>query len=496
MGIDINLLREDKGGNPELVRESQRRRYADVTLVDQVLEKDKEWRQAIFRNDLYNRLLRQCSKAIGEKMKKKSIDGDNDGIGAIIDELCTNVEELDLSGLKVLSVNGIKEVKLKLDDEQKKNKDRTLQLDNERKNLLNHIGNLVHDSVPINNDEDLNKVEYTSGDIETIKKYSHIDLIHMIDGMDGERGSVVAGARGYYLKGAAVWLEHAIVQLALRQLDEKDYVPLYTPFFMKKSVMSEVAQLSQFDEELYKVIGRASEDVNEKNTSEKYLIATSEQPIAAYHRDEWLNASMLPIKYAGWSTCFRQEVGSHGRDSRGIFRVHQFEKVEQFCLCSPKNNESWKLMEEMIENAKLFNEALGLPYRIVNIVSGALNDAAAKKFDLEAWFPGSKAFRELVSCSNCTDFQSRRLMTRYGQKGMDGSVEYVHMLNATMCATTRTICCILENYQTETGIEVPKVLQDFMPKRFKQFIPFVKPPLIDENTTTTTTTTTTKKNKK
>jgi len=250
---------------------------------------------------------------------------------------------------------------------------------------------------------------------------------------------------------------------------------------MKKEVMQEVAQLSQFDEELYKVIGKGSENVEDKTVSEKYLIATSEQPIAAFHRDEWISEKQLPIKYAGISTCFRQEVGSHGRDTRGIFRVHQFEKIEQFVITSPHDDESWKTMDEMINNAENFCKMLNIPYRIVCIVSGALNNAAAKKLDLEAWFPGSGAFRELVSCSNCLDYQARRLRVRYGQtKKMNASTEYCHMLNATMCAVTRVICVLLEMNQTETGIKVPEALKMYMPEKYKDEIPFIAKAPIDE----------------
>ncbi|CAN7976584.1 unnamed protein product [Ixodes persulcatus] len=214
---------------------------------------------------------------------------------------------------------------------------------------------------------------------------------------------------------------------------------------------------------------------------EKYLIATSEQPIAAFYRDEWLSPEALPLRYAGLSSCFRQEVGSHGRDTRGIFRVHQFEKVEQFCITSPHDNKSWEMFDEMIGNAEEFCQKLGIPYRVVSIVSGALNNAAAKKHDLEAWFPASGAFRELVSCSNCLDYQSRRLLIRYGQtKKMNAQTEYVHMLNATMCAVTRVICAILENHQTETGVVVPEALRPFMPPAFRELIPFVKPAPVDE----------------
>lgn len=212
----------------------------------------------------------------------------------------------------------------------------------------------------------------------------------------------------------------------MQMLVKKDFVPLYTPFFMRKDIMQEVAQLSQFDDELYKVTGKGSEKADDKSVDEKYLIATSEQPIAAFHREEWLDEKKLPIKYAGLSTCFRQEVGSHGRDTRGIFRVHQFEKVEQFVITSPHDDASWKGMDEMIGNAEEFYQLLKIPYRIVCIVSGALNNAAAKKLDLEAWFPGSGAFRELVSCSNCLDYQARRLRVRYGQtKKMNQSVSHL-----------------------------------------------------------------------
>ncbi|XP_011855265.1 PREDICTED: serine--tRNA ligase, cytoplasmic-like, partial [Mandrillus leucophaeus] len=180
---------------------------------------------------------------------------------------------------------------------------------------------------------------------------------------------------------------------------------------------------------LPQVIGKGSEKSDDNSYDEKYLIATSEQPIAALHRDEWLRPEDLPIKYAGLSTCFRQEVGSHGRDTRGIFRVHQFEKIEQFVYSSPHDNKSWEMFEEMITTAEEFYQSLGIPYHIVNIVSGSLNHAASKKLDLEAWFPGSGAFRELVSCSNCTDYQARRLRIRYGQtkKMMDKRKNNLHL---------------------------------------------------------------------
>merc|ERR1712042_64122 len=353
-------------------------------------------------------------------------------------------------------------------------------LENKRDDVLKEMSNWLHPSVPISNDEDAdNRTERTWGDITLRTKYSHFDLIQMIGGVDMERGTVTSGNRAYYLMGPAVFLQQGLMQLALQTLYKEGYSPLYTPFFMKKEVMQEVAQPSQFDEELYKVIGKGSENVEDKSVSEKYLIATSEQPIAAFHRDEWISEKQLPKRYAGVSTCFRQEVGSHGRDTRGIFRVHQFEKVEQFVICSPHDGESWKIMEEMNGNAEAFYQKLNIPYRIVGIVSGALNNAAAKKLDLEAWYPGSGSFRELCSCSNCTDYQARRLLIRYGQtKKMNDKVDYCHMLNATMCATTRVICCILENNQTDEGIIVPELLRPFMGG--VELLKFVKPAPIDE----------------
>jgi len=224
---------------------------------------------------------------------------------------------------------------------------------------------------------------------------------------------------------------------------------------MKSQIMHETCQLDDFKENLYQVEGTDDKEP-------LYLIATSEQPISAMHRGEWIEPADLPLKYGGYSTCFRKEAGSHGRDVWGIFRIHQFEKVEQFIYCAP--DKSWEELEKMIDTSRGFYEALKLPYQVIKIVSGALNDAAAMKYDLEAWFPGYEAYRELVSCSNCTDYQSRAMNCRYAVKNLEKgqTTPYVHMLNGTMCATQRTLCCIVENYQTPEGIRVPEVLQPFM----------------------------------
>lgn len=270
---------------------------------------------------------------------------------------------------------------------------------------------------------------------------SHHEVLTRLDGYDPERGVKVVGHRGYFLRRWGVFLNQALINYGLEFLHNKGYTPLQTPQFMLKDYMAKTAQLEQFDEELYKVVdGDAQND--------KYLIATSEQPISAFHADEWLVAKDLPIKYAGFSSCYRREAGSHGRDAWGIFRVHQFEKVEQFVLTDPEK--SWEAFDDMIGISEEFYKSLGVPYRVVAIVSGALNNAAAKKFDLEAWFPFQGEYKELVSCSNCTDYQSRALEIRYGAKlQTEIRKKYVHALNSTLCATERALCCLLENFQTE-----------------------------------------------
>jgi seryl-tRNA synthetase len=332
------------------------------------------------------------------------------------------------------------------------------------------IGNIVHSSVPISDNEDNNVVVRQVGELrkpkENEKLYNHVDLVQLLDIAELERGSSVAGNRGYYLTKEGVLLNQALINYGIQFACKRGYAPVHTPFFMNKPVMAQCAQLSQFDEELYKVSGEGED---------KYLIATAEQTLCAMHRGEWFEKHQLPVKYVGYSTCFRKEAGSHGRDTLGIFRVHQFEKVEQFVMTSPHDDESWKMLDEMIANSEDFYQSLGISYQIVNIVSGELNNAAAKKYDLEAWFPASATFRELVSCSNCTDYQSRRLEIRLRSPkvpGVEAKKEYVHLLNSTLSATERTLCCLLENWQEEGGVRVPPALRPFM--MGLEFIPFRK----------------------
>lgn len=293
--------------------------------------------------------------------------------------------------------------------------------------------------------------------------------MYRLEMFDSDRGVKVVGHRGYFLTGEGVDLNQALISYALDFLKKREYVKankeganpevakfkkVQTPFFMKKELMAKTAQLEEFDEALY--------GIREGDEVDKYLIATSEQPISAFHAGEWFDkpSEQLPKMYAGYSTCFRKEAGSHGKDMWGLFRVHQFEKIEQFCITEP--DQSRAMLAHMLANSRAFYENLGIPYRVVGIVTGALNNAAATKFDLEAWFPFQREYKELVSCSNCTDYQSRELEVRCGIKKNDGKKVYCHMLNGTLCATERALCCIVENYQTPEGLKVPEVLQPYM----------------------------------
>ncbi|KAK9691877.1 hypothetical protein RND81_09G226100 [Saponaria officinalis] len=436
--LDINLFRADKGGNPELIRESQRRRFKDVAIVDEIIALDKEWRRVQFELES----LRKDFNRMNKEVARLKIAGED--ASATIKSTEDNQKSTAEMEVEVQEKKAALHAKLEL------------------------VGNLIHDTVPISDDEANNQVIRTWGERRMEPNLiSHVDLVELLGIVDTKRGSNVAGGRGFYLKGDGVLLNQALINYGLAFLSNKEYTPLMTPFFMRKDIMARCAQLAQFDEELYKVTGEGDD---------KYLIATAEQPLCAYHLDDWMHPNDLPIRYAGYSSCFRKEAGSHGRDTLGIFRVHQFEKVEQFCITAPDDNKSWTMLEEMITNSEEFYKALKLPYQIVAIVSGALNDAAAKKYDLEAWFPASKTFRELVSCSNCTDFQSRKLEIRYGQKkSNDQNKQYVHLLNSTLTATERTLCCILETYQKEDGVEIPEVLRPFMGG--KTFLPFINKPV-------------------
>ncbi|CAI7671791.1 unnamed protein product [Penicillium pancosmium] len=438
--LDLNDFITERGGDPKKIKESQRRRGAPEEVVDEVIALYEEARKVRYGVTQIGSQMNALLKQIGMKKKNKEDASD------LIAEKTT------------------------LDKSKKEAEDKAIAVENERDRKIRTIGNYVHDSVPVSQTEDDNPIVKTwkpeDAAMDRPDCLSHHEVLTRLDGYDPERGVKIVGHRGYCLTGYGLFLNLALVNYGLEFLFNKGYTPNQPPQFMLKDLMAKTAQLEQFDEELYKVTE------GEDSSTDKYLIATSEQPLSALHDGEWLQEKDLPIKYAGYSTCYRKEAGAHGKDAWGIFRVHQFEKIEQFVLTKPED--SWKAFDDMMNTSEEFYKSLGLPYQVVSIVSGALNNAAAKKYDLEAWFPFQKEYKELVSCSNCLDYQSRALEIRFGQKkATDLKKTYVHALNATLCATERTLCCVLENYQREDGIEVPEVLRKYIPGQ-PEFLPYTK----------------------
>ncbi|KAI0269547.1 serine-tRNA ligase [Russula aff. rugulosa BPL654] len=441
MTLDVTSFIDNKGGNSEVIRESQRKRGHSVEVVDEVIQMYQDWVKIDFDANGLSKQSNALQKQIGLKKKAKE-----------------NADDL---------LAEKKAVDAQVDAKRKEARDAELAM----RQKASTIGNIVNKSVPVSQTEDDNATLRTwhpdgpNGQVEKKTNIlAHHEVLLRLDAMDLERGAKISGHRGYFLTNDGIDLNQALISYGLDFLRKREYKKIQPPFLMNKDVMAKTAQLDQFDEELYKVI--ASED-------EKYLIATSEQPISAFHSDEWFEnpEKQLPIKYAGYSTCFRKEAGSAGRDMWGIFRVHQFEKVEQFCITDPEK--SWEVFDSMVATSEEFYQSLGIPYRLVAIVSGALNLAASQKYDLEAWFPFQGTYKELVSCSNCTDYQSRRLEIRCGLKSKDQSRKvYVHMLNGTLCATERALCCLVENYQTPEGLRIPEPLRPYMQGR--DFLPWVK----------------------
>ena len=329
---------------------------------------------------------------------------------------------------------------------------KTKKLKEEINALLLRIPNLLHKSVPFGESEEDNKTVKKEGKKPgfKFKLKSHVDLIEELDLADIERAAKVSGARFYYAKNELVMLDLALKQLSMDMLLKKGFIPVEPPFMIRREPYEGVTDLGDFEDVLYKIEG---EDL--------YLIATSEHPIAAMHMNEVLDKDKLPLKYAGISPCFRKEAGAHGKDTKGIFRVHQFNKIEQFVFC--KEEDSWKIFEELLKNAEDLFKKLKLHYRVVNICTEEIGTLAAKKYDIEVWFPVQKAYREIVSCSNCTDYQARRLNIKYDD---NGERKIMHTLNSTEIATGRALAAILENYQQKDGsVKIPAVLQKYINKK-------------------------------
>jgi seryl-tRNA synthetase len=319
------------------------------------------------------------------------------------------------------------------------------------KHLMMTLPNIIDESVPIGKDETENIVLRYNGTIRNLQftVKDHVDIATSLDLLDLERAAKIAGARFYFLKNELVRLNLALINYALDFLTERGYVLTQPPFLIRKEAMDGAVIFSDLKDMIYKIEG---EDM--------YLIGTSEHSLAAMHMDEILGGKDLPMRYASTSPCFRKEAGAHGKDTKGIFRVHQFEKVEQFIYCKPEQSEQQH--QQILAISEEFYQTLGIPYRTVLLCSADLGNTSSKTFDIEAWMPVQGTYREIVSCSNCADFQARRLNIRSRDKTNE-KTQYVHTLNGTLVATERTIACIMENYQTSRGtIEVPVALQDYM----------------------------------
>jgi len=418
--LDIKFIRENPGfvknnlmkrGNPE-----------NGKMLDALIKLDREWRQNLTKlNDLrHERKVMTTEIAVLKKMGK---------------DVSGKVEKAKKLDSKITGIQA-----------------EVARAEEKTRAYLMRLPNLLHETVPVGNDENANVQIRRWGDIPKFDfaVKNHIDLGLNLDIIDIERAGKVTGSRFFYLKGKSVLLDVALISFALEEIAKKGYLPVEPPYLMRREPYEGVTALGDFEDVLYKI---EDEDL--------YLIATSEHPMAAMFMNEVLKEEDLPLKLAGMSACFRKEAGAHGKDTRGIFRTHQFNKIEQFVFCQPE--ESWKLHEELLHNAEELVQKLGLPYRVVNVCTGDIGTVAAKKYDIEVWMPAQNAYREIVSCSNCTDYQARRLGIRYREKEGAPPKGFLHTLNSTAIATGRTIVAILENFQQEDGtVVVPKVLRKYM----------------------------------
>jgi seryl-tRNA synthetase len=418
--LDIKLIRE----NPDVIRKNLKKRgkSENLKMLDTLIQCDKQWRQGLTNLNELRHERKQVTAEIAAA-KKSGKDAKSEIIKAkTVDNEITILEK------------------------------QVTECEQKEHNLLLCLPNLLHESVPQGKDENDNQEIRRWGRPHkfTFTPKGHMEIGLALDIFDIERAGKIAGARFFYLKNEAVLLDNAIIQFALEEMRERGYTPVEPPYLMHRKPYEGVVALADFEDVLYKI---ENEDL--------YLIATSEHPMAAMYMDEVLRAEDLPLKLAGYSTNFRKEAGAHGKDTRGIFRTHQFNKVEQFIFTRPET--SWQLHEELIHNAEELTQKLGLPYRIVSVCTGDIGTVAAKKYDLEAWMPAQNAYRELHSCSNCTDYQARRLNIRYRGKEGEAPKGFVHTLNSTAFATGRTIVAILENFQKEDGtVTIPEALRKYM----------------------------------
>ena len=413
--IDIKFLRE----NPDVVRASQKGRGENVELVDQILAIDEIKRAAVSEFETLRQEQNVLSKSVG------SAKGDEKAA------LLANAKELA--------------DKVKAADAKRS------EIEEKAKALLLQLSNLLDTEAPIGGEEDFVTIEHVGTPRDFTKDgfqpKDHVELGKLLGAIDTERGAKVAGSRSYYLTGVGALLEFALVNYAIQSALKNGFSPVIPPVLVNPAAMEGTGFLGQAAENVYRI---EKDDV--------YLVGTSEVPLAAMHMDEILPADKLPLRYAGYSSCFRREAGTYGKDTRGIIRVHQFDKVEMFSFCKPEDAKEEH--KRLLQWEKDFLTAMEIPFRVIDVASGDLGSSATRKFDIEAWIPTQGAYREVTSTSNCTEFQARRLNIRY--KDAEGT-KAIATLNGTLVAIPRMIVAILENHQNADGtVNVPAALQPFL----------------------------------
>jgi len=413
--IDIKFLRE----NPDVVRTSQKGRGESVELVDQILAIDEVKRAAVSEFETLRQEQNVLSKSVG---------------AAKGDEKTALLENAKALADKVKAADSKRSA-----------------IEEEAKQLLLQLSNLLDTEAPIGGEEDFVTIEHigTPRDFakDGFEPKDHVELGKLLGAIDTERGAKVAGSRSYYLTGVGALLEFALVNYAIQSAVKNGFTPVIPPVLVNPAAMEGTGFLGQAAENVYRI---EKDDV--------YLVGTSEVPLAAMHMDEILPADKLPLRYAGYSSCFRREAGTYGKDTRGIIRVHQFDKVEMFTFCKPEDAKAEHA--RLLQWEKDFLTAMEIPFRVIDVASGDLGSSATRKFDIEAWVPTQGAYREVTSTSNCTEFQARRLNIRY--KDSEGT-KAIATLNGTLVAIPRMIVAILENHQNADGtVNVPAALQPFL----------------------------------
>ena len=414
--LDLRLLKE----NPQIIEDMLKKRKLNFP-INELVAFDKRRRELIAEMQQIKHKKNIISDRIAFKKKNNN-------------DSTEELQEMKVIAREILSL-----------EEEKTT------VESKFKDLMMMLPNLVDKSVPIGNNETDNLVIKQKEINKNLrfKPRDHVDISTKLGLIDLERAAKISGARFYFLKNQLVMMNQALIHFALKFLSEKGYTLAQPPYMIRRGAMEGAVILEDFEDVIYKI---EKEDL--------YLIGTSEHAIASMHMDEILDGKRLPIRYAGISPCFRKEAGAHGKDMKGIFRVHQFEKVEQFVYSRPEC--SGEQHDNMLTITEEFYEKLGIPYRVVLLCSAELGKVSEKTYDIEAWMPGQNAYREIGSCSNCTDYQSRRLRIRFRDKTSE-QTRFVHTLNSTLVATERTMVTIIENYQTINGtVEVPDALQKYM----------------------------------